>query len=88
MDFLAHLVPTCSWALKYGRPPCKSPTPYILRTFGGTPNRDPCSLLGLIWGLPRDIRGCIMTKQGLYIYIYIYIFFFFFFFFYGIVGPY
>ena len=26
-----------------------------LRTFGGTPNRDPCSLWGLIWGLPRDI---------------------------------
>ena len=25
-----------------------------LRTFGGTPNRDPCSLWGLIWGLPRD----------------------------------
>ena len=26
-----------------------------LGTFGGTPNRDPCSLWGLIWGLPRDI---------------------------------
>ena len=26
-----------------------------LRIFGGTPNRDPCSLWGLIWGLPRDI---------------------------------
>ena len=26
-----------------------------LRTLGGTPNRDPCSLRGLIWGLPRDI---------------------------------
>ena len=26
-----------------------------LRTFGGTPNRDPCSLWGLIWRLPRDI---------------------------------
>ena len=26
-----------------------------LRTLGGTPNRDPCSLWGLIWGLPRDI---------------------------------
>ena len=28
---------------------------YSVRTFGGTPNRDPCSLWGLIWGLPRDI---------------------------------
>ena len=28
---------------------------FCLRTFGGTPNRDPCSLWGLIWGLPRDI---------------------------------
>ena len=28
----------------------------ILRTFGGTPNRDPCSLWRLIWGLPRDIE--------------------------------
>ena len=27
----------------------------VLRTLGGTPNRDPCSLLGLIWGVPRDI---------------------------------
>ena len=27
----------------------------FLRTLGGTPNRDPCSLWGLIWGLPRDI---------------------------------
>ena len=26
-----------------------------LKTFGGTPNRDPCSLWGLIWGHPRDI---------------------------------
>ena len=26
-----------------------------LRTLGGTPHRDPCSLWGLIWGLPRDI---------------------------------
>ena len=26
-----------------------------LGTFGGTPNRDPCSLWGLVWGLPRDI---------------------------------
>ena len=26
-----------------------------LKTLGGTPNRDPCSLWGLIWGLPRDI---------------------------------
>ena len=26
-----------------------------LRTFGGTPNRDPC-IWGLIWGLPRDKR--------------------------------
>ena len=25
------------------------------RTFGGTPNRDPCSLWGLVWGLPRDM---------------------------------
>ena len=25
------------------------------RTVGGTPNRDPCSLWGLIWGLPKDI---------------------------------
>ena len=32
---------------------CDSPR---LRTFGGTPNRDPCSLWGLIWGLLRDIR--------------------------------
>ena len=27
----------------------------LLRTFGGTPNRGPCSLWGLIWGLPKDI---------------------------------
>ena len=27
----------------------------VLRTLGGTPNRDPCSLWGLIWGVPRDI---------------------------------
>ena len=27
----------------------------ILRTLGGTPNGDPCSLWGLIWGLHRDI---------------------------------
>ena len=27
----------------------------VLRTSGGTPNRDPCSLWGLIWGVPRDI---------------------------------
>ena len=27
-----------------------------LRTLGGTPDRDPCSLWGLIWGLPRDIE--------------------------------
>ena len=26
-----------------------------LRTLGGTPNRDPCSLWGSMWGLPRDI---------------------------------
>ena len=26
-----------------------------LRTLGGTPDRDPCSLWGLIWGLPRDM---------------------------------
>ena len=26
-----------------------------LRTLGGTPNRDPCNLLGLIWRVPRDI---------------------------------
>ena len=26
-----------------------------LRTVGGTPSRDPSSLLGLIWGLPRDM---------------------------------
>ena len=26
-----------------------------VRTLGGTPNRDPCSFWGLIWGLPRDI---------------------------------
>ena len=26
-----------------------------LRTLGGTPNGDPCSLWGLIWGLPRDV---------------------------------
>ena len=26
-----------------------------LKTLGGTPNKDPCSLCGLIWGLPRDI---------------------------------
>ena len=26
-----------------------------LRTVGGTPNRDPCSLWGLIWGVPRDV---------------------------------
>ena len=32
----------------------------VLRTFGGTPKRDPCSLWGLIWGHPRD-RGYIMT---------------------------
>ena len=25
-----------------------------LRTFGGTPSRDLCSLWGLIWGLPRE----------------------------------
>ena len=31
---------------------------FTLRTLGGTPNRDPCSLWGLIWGLPRD-RGVI-----------------------------
>ena len=31
------------------------PTFLYLRTLGGTPNRDPCSLWGLIWGLPRDI---------------------------------
>ena len=31
------------------------------RTFGGIPNRDLCSLWGLIWGLPRD-RGDIMTN--------------------------
>ena len=28
---------------------------HTLRTLGGTPNRDPCSLWGLIWGPPRDI---------------------------------
>ena len=28
---------------------------YHQRTFGGTPNRDPGSLWGLIWGHPRDI---------------------------------
>ena len=27
----------------------------ILRTLGGTPNRDLCSLWGFIWGLPRDV---------------------------------
>ena len=27
----------------------------FLRAFGGTPNRDPCSLWGLILGLPSDI---------------------------------
>ena len=37
-----------------------------LRTLGGTPNRDPCSLWGLIWGVPKDI-GVIMTIHGLYI---------------------
>ena len=26
-----------------------------LRTLGGTPNRDPCSFWGFIWGVPRDI---------------------------------
>ena len=26
-----------------------------LRALGGTPNGDPCSLLGLTWGLLRDI---------------------------------
>ena len=26
-----------------------------LRTLGGTPNRDPCSLWGSIWGLPWDL---------------------------------
>ena len=26
-----------------------------LRTLGGTPNGDPCSFWGLIWGLPGDI---------------------------------
>ena len=28
----------------------------FLRTLGGTPNRDPGSLWGLLWGLPRDIE--------------------------------
>ena len=27
----------------------------ISKDFLGTPNRDPCSLWGLIWGLPREI---------------------------------
>ena len=27
----------------------------FLRTLGGTPNRDPCSLWGLIWGVPRHV---------------------------------
>ena len=27
----------------------------LLRTFGGTPNRDPCSLWALIWGHPRNL---------------------------------
>ena len=26
-----------------------------LRTFGGTPSRDPCSLWGLTWGRPGDV---------------------------------
>ena len=26
-----------------------------VRTLGGTPNKDPCGLSGLIWGLPWDI---------------------------------
>ena len=30
---------------------------FYLRTLGGTPNRDPCSLWGVIWGVPRDIGG-------------------------------
>ena len=27
----------------------------LIGSFGGTPNRDPCSLWGLISGVPRDI---------------------------------
>ena len=33
----------------------ETPGPDSLRTFGGTPNRDPCILWGIIWGHPRDI---------------------------------
>ena len=33
----------------------ETPGPDSLRTFGGAPNRDPCSLWGLIWGHPGDI---------------------------------
>ena len=40
-----------------------------LRTFGGTPNRDSCSLCGSIWGLPNDIGVYLMTIRRLYIYI-------------------
>ena len=32
-----------------------------LKTLGGTPNRDPCSLWGLIWGLYND---CIRVIYG------------------------
>ena len=37
---------------------CRAPVPGLsmyLRTVGGTPYRDPCSLWVLIWGLPTDI---------------------------------
>ena len=33
----------------------KSPNAKNLKTFGGTPKRDPCSFWGLIWGHPRNI---------------------------------
>ena len=49
MSSLAFTIARGSYAISMAETLC-------LRTFGGTPNRDPCSSWGLIWEHPRDIR--------------------------------
>ena len=44
----------CFLGIRWFHSSCR-PSSCVLRTLGGTPNRDPCSLWGSIWGLLRDI---------------------------------